>query len=208
MVRLTGPMFSLTAAGKFGRAIVFAATRGVAYARMLVQPANPRSASQVSTRAMMRFLAQQWEPLTPTQKETWEAPAAIAGYSPFNSFVSRNMLRWNIYDTPSGEYPINPAGPLYDAPPTFVTVGQQELYLRIQRPFGDQPWGWLVHRSLTRGFTPSPSTVVVVLHPTVDPTLYTDRPLPAGVQQFYRIEGFKIDGTPGTLGLEIDGRPT
>ena len=53
MVRLTGPMFSLTALGKFGKAIVYSIWKGIQYARMLVTPVNPQSGSQGDRRVML-----------------------------------------------------------------------------------------------------------------------------------------------------------
>ncbi len=53
MVKLTGPMFSLTALGKFGKALVYSIWKGVQYCRMLVTPVNPQSGSQGDRRVML-----------------------------------------------------------------------------------------------------------------------------------------------------------
>lgn len=53
MAKLSGPMLSLDARGKFGGAIVFSGWKGIQTARQLVTPANPRSTSQQETRSKL-----------------------------------------------------------------------------------------------------------------------------------------------------------
>ena len=98
MVKLTGPMFSVTASGKFAKCIVFSIWKGIAYARMLVIPANPQTDSQMSFRAMMTFLSQVWANLTAGNQATWEDPAETNGYSPFNAFCS-GVTKKSFYET-------------------------------------------------------------------------------------------------------------
>jgi hypothetical protein len=57
MAKITGGLFSLSASGKFAKALVFASTRGTQYVRQLVIPANPRSLNQEITRSNMRVAA-------------------------------------------------------------------------------------------------------------------------------------------------------
>jgi hypothetical protein len=62
MAKLTGPLFSLDASGKYGGAIVFSKWKGRNYARQLVTPANPQSADQETARNAVRVAgqAQKW----------------------------------------------------------------------------------------------------------------------------------------------------
>lgn len=53
MAKVTGPLMSMTASGKIGDAIVFAAWKGVAYVRQFVIPANPQSTSQGDQRIVV-----------------------------------------------------------------------------------------------------------------------------------------------------------
>lgn len=53
MAKLSGPMLSLDARGKFGGAIVFSGWKGIQSARQLVKPANPRSTGQMETRTKL-----------------------------------------------------------------------------------------------------------------------------------------------------------
>lgn len=208
MVKLTGPMMSLTAAGKFGKAIVYYMLRGVACARMLVIPHNPNTPSQQSFRAMMTFLSQVWDGLTPANKATWVGLAEVEGYAPFNGFVSINMSQWDLYDAPGKEYPIGDTGAGGDAPTTTPTAGVKQIGLSIAHGIASPLWGWIIHRSLTTGFTPGRGTLVKAMETTVDPDLWVDAPLPTGVPQYYRVQGFSDDGVMGTLEAEVTATPT
>ena len=208
MVRLTGPMFSLTASGKFGKAIVYSIWKGIAYARMLVTPANPRSAAQVSMRAMMAFLAQEWDGISAGNKATWETRAEDNGYSPFNAFTSVNMSRWDLYQGPGQVDPITDTGPTALAPTTTPTSGVKQITLSIADGATPPNWGWLIHRSLSTGFTPGRATAVAVINRAGTPTVYEDAPLETGVPYYYRIQGVSDDGELGALEAEITGTPT
>ena len=53
MVKVTGPHFSITALGKFGKVTVYSIWKGIQYARMLVTPTNPKSGAQGDRRVML-----------------------------------------------------------------------------------------------------------------------------------------------------------
>jgi len=53
MAKVSGPLLSLDARGKVGGAIVFSGWKGLQTVRQLVTPANPRSASQLTTRTKL-----------------------------------------------------------------------------------------------------------------------------------------------------------
>src|SRR5665648_108836 len=53
MAKVTGPLHSDGASGQLGKAIVFAAWKGIAYVRKYVVPANPMSAGQGDFRLIM-----------------------------------------------------------------------------------------------------------------------------------------------------------
>lgn len=54
MAKVTGPLFSVEAAGAYAGVIVFAKWKGRQYVRQLVIPANPHSADQEAVRNAMR----------------------------------------------------------------------------------------------------------------------------------------------------------
>lgn len=208
MVRLTGPMFSLTASGKFGKAIVYSVWKTIAYARMLVTPANPQSAGQVSMRAMMTFLSQIWSGLTAGNKATWTGLAETLGISAFNAFCKINMEAWDLYDAPGKEYPIGDTGNGGTAPTTTATAGVKQVELSIADGGTPPDWGWIIHRSETTGFTPGRATAVKVIERTGTPTVWVDAPLETGTTYYYRIQGFSADGVMGTLEAEKSATPT
>ena len=208
MVKLVAPMMSLEARGKFGKAIVYYMLRGVACARMLVQPFNPNSDSQRSFRAMMTFLSQVWADLSPANQATWVGLAEIEGYAPFNGFVSINMSQWDLYDAPGKEYPICDTGAGGDAPTTTPTAGVKQIGLSIAHGVASPVWGWLIHSSLTTGFTPGRGTLLKALATAADPDLWVDAPLETGVPVYYRVQGFSDDGVLGTLEAEVTATPT
>jgi len=53
MAKVTGPLMSIDARGKFGKALVFMGWKGIQDVRMLVTPANPQSAAQGNIRTVM-----------------------------------------------------------------------------------------------------------------------------------------------------------
>lgn len=53
MAKVNGPLMSMSASGKIGDAIVFAAWKGIAYVRQFVIPANPQSAGQGDNRILI-----------------------------------------------------------------------------------------------------------------------------------------------------------
>ena len=54
MAKVTGPLMSMSASGKFGGAMVFASRLGQNVARNLVTPANPMTIGQVTARNIVR----------------------------------------------------------------------------------------------------------------------------------------------------------
>lgn len=53
MAKVNGPLMSMSASGKIGDAIVFAAWKGIAYVRQFVIPANPQSSGQGDNRILI-----------------------------------------------------------------------------------------------------------------------------------------------------------
>lgn len=100
MARVKGPLFSMSASGQLGGAIVYSSWKGRPVVRELVIPANPNTAPQEATRAMMRFLSQSWGFLSGAQHLAWAARAASQAISPFNAFVQFNMNAWTQFARP------------------------------------------------------------------------------------------------------------
>lgn len=195
MVKVNGPAMSLDASGSLGGALVFSKWKGRPYVRVLVKPANPKSALQTSMRAMFKFLSQQWAGLSGADKATWEAKAEQLVASPFNAFVSVNQERWRNYLAPSMDDPA--AGGVSDTVLTSftATAGVRQITLDITAgETSGTAWGCWLHRDLTTSFTPSISNVIAVI-PAADSVAvtYVDTPLDPD-QYFYRATCFDIDG--------------
>lgn len=74
MAKVSGPLMSMDASGKFANTLVFSKWKGRPVVRQLVTPSNPQSASQQTARNAMRVLAaaQSWANFT-TQTRTGES---------------------------------------------------------------------------------------------------------------------------------------
>ena len=178
MVKLNGPMFSMTASGKLAGAVVFSSWKGRAYARSLVKPANPQSGAQTGVRAMFKFLAQEWDGLSSADKATWETPADQLTVSPFNAFMSANQKRWRNFLAPGMVYPVTEAG----APGTYAneaaTAGVRQIDVEIEVTVLADAWGVAIFRALTTGFNTAFSNCIAVIPPEAAAGFhYIDTPL-------------------------------
>lgn len=203
MVKLKGPMMSLDASGKLADAIVFAKWKGRNYARALVTPSNPQSGGQVGMRAMLKMLSQYWTNINAAHRASWNDTADAAVISQFNAFVGYNLKRWRNFLGPCVVHPAEEAEAAPGAPTTTPTDGVRQISLSIAQgaPAGD--FGFMIHRSVTTGFTPAfANCIAVVPDLGEDPVLYVDTPLAAGAY-FYRIRAFMNDGKLGALEAEI-----
>jgi hypothetical protein len=205
MVKVQGPMMSMGASGKLGGAMVFSKWKGRPYVRELVKPANPRSGGQVSMRAMMRFLSQEWNGLGSTEKATWAAPAAAKVVSNFNAYTSSGARLNRSFLAPSQSYPVV-NGVAVDAIDTFTaTAGVREISIVLnQVAVSDAVWGFLLFWSTTTGFTPAFSnllrvipangiTEVTFVHGPLDPDTY-----------YYDAKPFGPEGFIGALDGEVN----
>lgn len=101
MALVNGPLFSLSASGQLGEALVYSSWKGIAYVRTYVVPANPRSLAQRVTRAVMKFISEQWASIDAADQASWATLAAQGGYSEFNAYGSNNVGRIADSNTPS-----------------------------------------------------------------------------------------------------------
>lgn len=207
MVKVYGPLMGLDASGSVAGAITFSKWKGRNYVRQRVVPANPKSAKQLSVRAMMTFLAQYWESNSAANQASWHDRAKDSSISPFNAYVGYNQSRWSHFTTPSQADPATETGTAPDAPTTTITAGVKELQLSIADGANPPDWGWLIFRSTTTGFTPSISNLVHAIEKTATPTVYVDTGLLTGVPYYYRIKGFMATGLAGTLEAQKTGTP-
>ncbi len=209
MATVKGPLFSLAASGSLAGAIVFSTWKGRPYVREHVVPANPKSQAQLGVRQMLKFLSQYWDSLTPGERADWEEPAAVTNISPFNAFVAYNQSAWAQFLSPSIAYPAtrtDTAGTI-----TFDSVDPlvRSLLITVTVTVLADNWGVLIFRDLTTAFTPSRNNAVAAI-PALSAAAFTwlDVPLPAGVEQFYRLASFSEAGDMNVLVTEMSGTPT
>ncbi len=208
MATVKGPLFSLGASGTIAGAIVFSTWKGRPYVREHAVPANPKSPAQLGVRGMLKFLSQYWDSLTDNEKADWEEPAAATNISPFNAFVAYNQSAWGHFLSPSIAYPAlrtDTAGTItFDS----VTALVRSLELTITVTVLADNWGIAIYRNLVTAFTPSRNNAIAMI-PALSAASFTffDVPLPAGVEQFYRVSSFSEAGVHDILVTELSGTP-
>lgn len=208
MVKVSGPMMSFDASGKIAKTAVFAKWKGRNYVRKLVTPANPKSALQVSVRAMLKFLSQQWAGIGSTPQGTWDDLAAATQISPFNAYVSRNQSRWREFQAPSQSYPAAETGTPPVATLDSATGGPSYIDVAMTITTLNDVWGVILFRSPTGTFDTSRATAIAVL--LVDSTgamTYTDSGLAAGTY-YYDARYFTSEGLLGAEEGEVSGTAT
>lgn len=89
MAKLKGPMFSLSAHGKLGRALSFSQSKGRALTKKYSYPKKPATLSQLTQRTIIGLLTAQWSCMSAGDKQTWENQLASTGerISAFNYFI-------------------------------------------------------------------------------------------------------------------------
>ena len=199
MARVTGPMMSVSASGKFGGSMVFATWKGRPYVRQLVIPSNPKAAMQVGVRVMMSFLAPLWNALGAGIKDDYDALALSRQISAFNAFIGENLSRWQIGKTPSQAYPAAEAtaGALI----TSAALSGHEGYATalVTPAENANIWGVAVYRDTAEITAPSWANCVALIYcADDDPFTFTDSPLEAGTYH-YRFSQFNLDGVEGTV---------
>jgi hypothetical protein len=199
MARVSGPMMSVDASGKFGGSMVFAKWKGRNYVRQLVTPGNPKSAKQSGVRAMMGFLANAWAALTAGIKDDYDAIATSRSISAFNAYVSENLARWQLSKPPAQAYPAGEAtsGCAITSAPLTGHVGYATAV--VTPAANSNIWGVIVYRDTAEITAPGwANAVQVIFRDDVTAFTVTDAPLDAGTYH-YRFAAFNTDGVLGTV---------
>ncbi len=208
MVKVLGPMMSFEASGTIGKIATFSKWKGRPYVRQRVVPSNPKSALQVSTRAIMKFLSQAWDGVGSTPKGTWDDLAAASQISAFNAFMGRNASRYREFQAPSKTYPAAESGTQPVATLTSAVGGPSYCDLTMTITTLNNVWGVMLFRSPTGTFTPSRANCIAIV--AVDGTgalVYTDSNLDAGTY-YYDAKFFTTEGLLGADEGEVSGTAT
>jgi len=208
MALTKGPLFSLEASGTIGDAVVFSRWKGRSYARRHAVPANPKSVGQVSVRAAMKFLSQEWVNIAGDDQATWEDRADAANVSPFNAYCSNNLFGHRNFLGLSQVFPPDPTSTPPGVPTLVLTGGVRSIQIEITPGTPIADWGMRIHRSDSAVFTPVWNNCIGFIRSTgagaVD---YVDTPLAPGTY-YYQVCGFLVDATVGDYSIEGDETAT
>ena len=91
MAKVTGPLFSMSASGALGDAIVFSTWKGIDYVRAFQIPSNPQSVKQVNLRNAFTLTVAYWHAVSSDTKGEWNTFAEGTRKSGFNQFVERSL---------------------------------------------------------------------------------------------------------------------
>jgi len=185
----------MKAVGKLGDAIVYSHNKGRAYAKKLTRPKQPRSASQMSKRACLRWLALIWISIGTTPRASWNDMADAGRMSPHNAFLKFNLLRFARFRSPTLVYPPPETAAPDNAPVISPTVNVRSIRITIN-PDGTHPnWGYALFHSLASPVVPSNRNLIAGvtavgtanvnwLHTPLKPDTY-----------YYMARGFTLDGS-------------
>lgn len=182
MAKVTAPLMSLGASGSVGGAITFSTWKGRPYVRQLVKPANPKSPLQVSTRAVMGFLAKNWSTISAADQATWQAIADTIVASPFNAYTKTNLKNWTQFLGPGqksdllrvGTFGTKVAAPLQ----LVATGGVGQITITCDMDTQNDNWGLLIFRNPTTTFSAARDNLVgFVAQTAVGTTTWVDTPL-------------------------------
>jgi len=195
MVKVAAPALSLDASGSIAGAMTFSKWKGRNYVRMLVKPANPKSAAQTGMRAGMKFLSQNWTVRSAAEKATWEDRAEAIAVSPFNAFTKYNLTRWRNFLSPTKEDPAAEAQTADLNTAEGASPGERQISVVFTAAnITTQNWGVAIYRELVTGFTCSWDKCIAVLPcASGGAVVYVDSPLEPD-QYFYNFKTFTEDG--------------
>ncbi len=91
MSRVKGPLFSMSASGQLGKALVFSTWKGRPYCREYVIPENPNATKQENVRHAFQLLVLEWQGESAPYKLEWETYAAPFAMSGFNKYMAKGM---------------------------------------------------------------------------------------------------------------------
>jgi len=162
MVKVYGPMMSLDASGTLADAITFSKWKGRQYARERVIPSNPKSGAQVGRRSMFRFLTQLWASVGDADQATWQDLADQLVASPFNAYISDNMVDWHNFLCPSEATPATRAGTPSDNALTAAVWEENRVKLSLAGSALGDAWGIIIFAKEGGAVTPAVGNAVLV----------------------------------------------
>jgi len=208
MVKLNGPMFSLGASGTLGKAITFASWKGRAYARGTVIPANPKAEKQLSVRAMMTFLSQNWTAISPGDKATWQDQADANVMSTFNAYIAANLATWRNFQGISQTSPFTRAQTTIVPGAASATNGVRMITVTMPVTVTNSGWAVLFFRKKAAPVTQAFDNLVHVgLVDGVNDIVFVDTPLDPATYH-YNFYCASVDGKFEVINLPVNATAT
>lgn len=197
MVKLTGPMHSQRASGTLAGQLCFGFSGKNATARKKPTPKQPRSGLQISMRAMMTFLAQQWKNLTDDQQATWDSCASHTRLDAYHRYLGQNLERWRTSRGPTKQYPAEEKNIPGGAPECIAAGGPRHATItaQIKNVVADNWLGILLHSKTADPDLDVDKLIHVYKIEDLDPHYWTHSPLAPGTH-YYHIWYLTDDGSP------------
>ncbi len=89
MAKVTAPLFSIEASGKFGDSMVFGKWKGINYVRMHTKANQPNTKAQIAVRDKFRQAAALYQRLSGSDKAAWKRSASGQPLTGYNLFMKR-----------------------------------------------------------------------------------------------------------------------
>lgn len=142
MAKLTAPLMSLGARGTIGKTIVFAAWKGIEFARRHVIPANPQTTEQSETRNVFTTLNGMFKVAQTLARASWVAGAQGKPLTDRNYFIKSNLpgLRGQADMTAF----VGSPGALAGLPPASVSAAFNVDHIEISLVAPTLPPGWTI----------------------------------------------------------------
>ncbi len=186
---------SMNASGTLGDVLTFGKVRKTSTLRKKPTPAQPRTGLQVSMRAMMQFISQQWRNLTAPDQATWGQLAVDAKIAPYHAFIAHNMQRWRNLRPPSKQYPVTETDDASINPSVDATGGVRHIQIKVyENTMIVENWTFLLFHKLD---TPPAAELNKLVHvfrvENYDDHYWTHTPLQPG-SHYYRVIPTSDDG--------------
>lgn len=200
MVKLTGPLYSVSASGTLRNLITFNHQPRATTLRRKPRPKHPRTGPQVAVQAALKFVTQQWATLSDDQKATWAAADTTTRASAYTNYVRINTRRIRSIKGPGMTWPVEDTGET-----TNNWIVGQNCHVRqnfvIHFIWGDpkNTWGFMIFRKPLTIPEPDFQYLIAIVRP--EPAIvhaYIDSPLDPIVYR-YRSCPFTVDGARTTL---------
>ena len=160
MARTTAPLFSLSARGQIGQALIFQKNKGRNVVKSYARPSDPKTLRQLNNRALMRFLINSWKQLWPDDRQTWidNCPNKVTGG--YNFYLQQNLKSVRAGTGLQPQFPLLPITDHY--PATFLrqTIIGDELHAHLATDSPAEQFAFTLHELATTDDPPTWSNVI------------------------------------------------